>query len=556
MKKNSILAALFFPLLLVSCGNTNISEPEPQEVDADVQTLESAKSILTVKTIIAKNESSISLPSSVAGYEGITVSWVSGNESIISINGTVNHQSGTGSDAVNLTATLSLNGKTAIKEFTIKVYQNNSELSTEDVLEVATTNLEANASELYAQYCNAGILTPYTINLDDSVTIDGKNVSVSWSSESDDDHFSLSGNNLTIERDIVDIPVSLKGTLNYDGETVEKTITFTIPRISEFVSTRSNSYGDNLTTNIETYSFDSNVLVITANYTSIENGETVVEDESGEMYSYTANPLNKTITLTKVKVLQEGTNGTWYTKSEYRDFLYQYVLAHGNTIKKVDENPTLANFAEYMGGCPENYALEHLEHEGYYSGEGSVEDAISAYICEEIEEMRSDLNLSNTATHSQIIDAFVSHETEEELEENFPGTIVYDYQIDFNDHGDSNKSWESNISFSAKAAFLAGKHWNEQNGEWQISDGAIHADLWCYYLSKENRGGFYFGNISGKAKFSEDFTSFTLTPNLRGTIEEDDRHWSITEDLPNMKITVSNGHGKTCDLYFDPLKLH
>lgn len=556
MKKLLILAAILFPMLLISCGNTNLPEPEPQEIDADAQTLESAKSILTVKTVITKNESSINLPTSVAGYDDVTVSWVSGNESVISINGAVQHQSGTGSDSVNLTATLSLNGKTATKVFEITVYQSNVELSTEEVLEAATADLEASASELYTQYCNEDSLTPYTLTLNDSVTIDGKNVSVSWTSGSDDDHFSLSGNNLTIERDIVDIPVSLKGTLTYNGETVEKTVGLTIPRIAEFVSTYSYTGSSYSSTQTKTYSFDGSRLVIRCDYTHTANGEIDEEDVYGDMYTYAVNPANKTITLTKIKVLQEGTNGTWYTKSEYRDFLYQYGLAYGNGLKKVDANPTLANFAEYMEGSPESYALERLKQEGYYSEGDSVEAAIRAYIDKQIEEMRNDLNLPESATHAQIIDAYVSYETEEELAEAFLDTMVYDYLIDFNDLGDSNESWENNISFSAKASFLTGKHWYEQNGEWEVSDGSTHASLWCYYLTKERRGGFYFSGISEKAKFSEDFMSFTLIPRSGNTIEENDKQWSITEDLPNKKITVSNGHGKTCVLYFDPMKLH
>ena len=52
--------------------------------------------------------------------------------------------------------------------------------------------------------------------------------------------------------------------------------------------------------------------------------------------------------------------------------------------------------------------------------------------------------------------------------------------------------------------------------------------------------------------YNSTFTAFTLEKwndsNL--IIADEDKNWSISEDLTNKKITVSNGHGKTADLYF------
>ncbi len=552
MKKLLILAAILFPMLMISCGNTNLPEPEPQEIDADAQTLESAKSILIVKTVITKNESSINLPTSVAGYDDVTVSWVSGNESVISINGAVQHQSGTGSDSVNLTATLSLNGKTATKVFEITVYQSNVELSTEEVLEAATADLEASASELYTQYCNEDSLTPYTLTLNDSVTIDGKNVSVSWTAESDDDHFSLSGYDLTIERDIVDIPVSLKGTLDYDGETAEKTITFTIPHISEFVYSYENTGSNYSSLDTRTYSFDGNNLVIMHNYTRTENGETDGFVE-GYKYTYTVDASNKILMLTRVKIMEDG---TWYTKSEYRDYASQEYVVYANAMKKVDAYPTLANFAEYMGGGEEEMQ-EYLESHGFYEGGVSTETAVRNYLDKEIEWMRNLLDLPVTATHSQIIDAMVSCSIEDIVDGGFPGTVAYDYQIDYNTW-----SWENNISFSAETAFLAGKHSYEQKGYWRTNSAGSSASL-NYDMPDIKKGEFSFSNqngnsFEGTAKFNSDFTSFVFLLKFLSskTLEEDDKQWSVTEDLTNKKITVSNGHGKTFDLFFYPKQLY
>ena len=553
MKRNSIMAILCLPILLLACGNPNQTGPDEheenpiQEADVDMQTLESAKSFLTVKTVITKSESSINLPSSVAGYEGVTVSWSSGDESVISINGTVAHQSGTGSDTVNLTATLSLNGKTATKVFEITVYQTNAELSDEEVLEAAASDLEADASELYAEYLNADILSPYTLNLNDSVVIDGKNVSVSWTSGSDDDHFSLSGNNLTIERDIVDIPVSLKGILTYNGESCEKTITFAIPCISQFVFTHSSTSSQDL----KTYSFDGNKMIATYRRTESYNGETKGWLYGGE-YSYSADVSNKTITLTKINQLEDG---VWYTKSEFKSLIEGYWNHDGVEMKKLDSDPTIKNLASAYYDNMENVVYRVLVEHGYFPDGVTVDNAadqsesvkrtaVRQYWDDEIERMRDLLDMSEAANHTQIIDAYVQYKIDDDFRGCFPPPIVYDYDILYS----ASDEWHNNISFTAIMAWESGKHWYEMVYA-NFNSGSPEN----VYLGYERGYSFFSLNssISGEVLFNEDFTSFTWRSTSKPVVEDDDREWYVTEDLTTKKISVSNGHGKTYDLYFE-----
>ena len=524
--------------------------------DTDLLALENAKSVLVIQSLVTKSENSITLPSVVPGYDGLVVSWSSGNSSIIKNDGTVIHAEGSGSDIVKLTATFTYNGKNVSKDFSVTVHQASFEMSKTEILETAAQNLSDQVAQIFAYYTSTaqGIIN---ISLANSVEVDGKSVNVSWQTTSSDNHLALSGNNLTITRDIVDIPLSLKAHLSYDGATKDETIPVTISHIPQFVK----SY------NITDGSVELKYIFDGSKFTCIEES-TYNNEGRGSYYSYTADPTTKTLRLSKLKTRYHG---IWYTKSEY--IAYELESMKIELLKKIDANPTIENLAEGFGSIDRAY--EELVEENCFPEGVTLENAASqpesvkraavrTLIDNLIEGFRIELNLSASLSNTEVIDSYFQYykaELESSMERYFSEKI-YNYEIDYNVSSDyySSETWENNMKFSATAAWISEKPWYEQEADsWETSSESVNsAYLYVYNDEGENKGSFsYYDHtsykgFSGCALYNSTFTSFTLQAYDSATepIADEDKNWTVTEDLANKKITVSNGHGKTVDLYF------
>lgn len=575
---------LLATLLLVACPSNvptesgSTSESGEQQSSTETQTLENAKSDLTIQTVVTQGQDTISLPISISGFDDVTITWSSDNSSIITINqnndscnGIVAHQNGDGSDTVNLTATLSYNGKTTTKSFTMTVYQENAELSKQEILEAAAAKLSITYDGTTYGWQN--------VNLQTSVTVEDKNVDVSWDTVSTDSHLTLSGNTMSVIRDIADIPLSLKATLSYDGESYETTVPFTLTHIPEFIFTETQTYySDNGPYNVtKTYSyiFDGSVFKYSKEYETDYYGN----DYDGYMYSYTTDTTAKTITVTMVKYYK---NDKWYTKEELQNYYLQECSEYYNNYKSVASNPTIENYC-LLSVCTEEQAYKELYYDGCFP-EGVTEetvasqseevkkDAVRRYVEKRIERWRKNYGLSQSATESEIIDKVFQNDKKEVMEDinNDFRTIIYDYIVDFNpkfnpwkEELSENERWQNNISFSAEASWLPGKHWYEQNfatdSGWFNSGCALDYDVVDSKVLGYKKGEFYWNEnnnyFGGRVLFNDDFTSFALEPREDDeSIAEENKVWTIVEDLVNKKITISNGHGKTKDLYFRPLR--
>lgn len=164
MKKFKKLSGFFLSLLAVfglatfaSCGEEKTPEQEQpsggQVENQDQQIVDSVKATLEVATTVNAN---FTLKTVLAG--GVSVSWVSSNPSIISIDGqnaTVTQPAFEDGDAtVTLTATLTLNDVTATKTFTVTV------LKGENAAEIeASTVAEALAAAIDAEVTVRGVVS-------------------------------------------------------------------------------------------------------------------------------------------------------------------------------------------------------------------------------------------------------------------------------------------------------------------------------------------------------------------------------------------------------------
>lgn len=82
--------------------------------------LEAAGEVLTISSSVSFAKNEIDLPSSVTGFDGVTVTWESNSELINASTGVVSH--GSENTKVTLTATLSLDGKEYKKSFEVLVF--------------------------------------------------------------------------------------------------------------------------------------------------------------------------------------------------------------------------------------------------------------------------------------------------------------------------------------------------------------------------------------------------------------------------------------------------
>ncbi len=579
---------LLATLLFVACPSNvptesgSTSESGGQQSSAETQTLENAKSDLTIQTVVTQGQDTISLPISISGFEDVTITWSSDNSSIITIsqntnscNAIVIHQDGDGSDTVNLTATLSYNGETTTKSFAMTVYQENAELSKQEILEAAAAKLSITYDGATYGWQN--------VNLQTSVTVEDKNVDVSWDTVSTDSHLTLSGNTMSVIRDIADIPLSLKATLSYDGESYETTVPFTLTHIPEFIFTETDTYYTDNTqynrTKRYSYIFDGNIMKIIIDWEDEHYGT----EQDGEMYSYTADTVAKTITVTMTKYFVYD---TWYTKEELQDYYLQDLTEYCNNLRTLVSNPTIENYC-LAEDATEEQAYSHFYYEGCFP-EGVTYDTVASqseevkkaavrnYVKKMIEQWRKNYGLSQSATDSEVIDKyFQKNKKEIMVYTNYDfKTKTYEYTVDFNPRFNpdgetlaSNEQWQNNMSFSAETPWLPEKHWYEQN--FDTEDGWRNTSNGSYSLDYEVRDSEVLGykkgyfswydnhnRVNGRVLFNDDFTSFTMNPrDDEEIIAEENMNWTIVEDLANKKITISNGHGKTADLYFRPRRL-
>ena len=100
--------------------------------DADI--VGTVKNSVAVQAVVKLNETSITLPTSVEGFDA-TIAWTSNNTAIIANDGTVTHPAK--DTNVSLTATISSNSYSETKDFTVLVYGSESTYT-----EVASLDLE------------------------------------------------------------------------------------------------------------------------------------------------------------------------------------------------------------------------------------------------------------------------------------------------------------------------------------------------------------------------------------------------------------------------------
>ncbi len=160
-----------------------------------------------IPSSVDADTNSITLPKAIPDYESVKLSWTSSDSTIIdATTGKVNHKTGTGSDKVTLTATLSFDGKTRTKAYEVSVAQK------QDILEDAYASMSDNLIP--------SSVTGNSITLPKNVP-GYSDVKITWTS-SNSEIINVSTGTVTHQEGTGDDVVKLTATLAYGGKTKTK----------------------------------------------------------------------------------------------------------------------------------------------------------------------------------------------------------------------------------------------------------------------------------------------------------------------------------------------
>lgn len=515
-----------------------------------------AKEALSIPTDVPADVNKITLPTSISGYTGVSVSWSSGKTSVISNTGAITHENGTGSTSVTLTATLSCGTKTAAKTFNVSVMQKAKVITAADILNMAVENLSATINSLI----DPSIYYPQSIQLPGSITVnDGsgtqKNVSISWNSVADERHLragekriytdmnsyystTVSPDYVTIYRDIRVVSTSANVTLSYGGETKTCDIAVSIPPVTSF-SSRSTS-GD--------YS----------DHTVIE-GDTITRTISGGGTKYTITNLDTakqeiSVTVNQIYMGQPDSSGTvqysWMTKNEVISAYKNNISYRFKLCRRVLSNPTIENLLAFAAvdraDITEDEIYSLLISRGAFEGLGTDatvaqakaldDEKKAAAVKQFMEFYRTHGGVNMTGNPNASWDEICTYgeqnaeaEARKIADQQFvSGTYTYSVEYANNYSG---LIVENNVGFNSRALFDPSKSWYEQPGNWSNDGSSKYANLQIssrLYLS-ENLSETFNSHYNGT--FNASHTAITF---------QDGTTWNTVYDSSSKTVTITN----------------
>lgn len=210
-KTLALISALFFTITVLFTGCDQLSSKVDDTIEKiETEVIDEALAKMGkdfIPSTVDADTDSITLPKAIPDYESVKLSWASSDSTIIdAATGEVNHKTGTGSDKVILTATLTYDGKTRTKTYEVSVAQK------QDILVDAYA---AMSDELIPS-----VVTGNSITLPKNVP-GYSDVKITWTS-SDSEIINVSTGTVTHQEGTGDDVVKLTATLAYGGKTNTK----------------------------------------------------------------------------------------------------------------------------------------------------------------------------------------------------------------------------------------------------------------------------------------------------------------------------------------------
>lgn len=525
-----------------------------------------AKEALSIPTDVPADVNKITLPSSISGYTGVSVSWSSGKTSVISNTGAITHENGTGSTIVTLTATLSCGTKTAAKTFNVSVMQKAKVITAADILNMAVENLSATINSLI----DPSIYYPQSIQLPGSITVnDGsgtpKSVTIAWNSVADEKHLragekriytdmnsyyssTVSPDYVTIYRDIRVVSTSANVTLSYGGETKTCDIAVSIPPVTSCsVRYTSGNYvhtvieGDTLTRS----SPDSGTKC------KITNLDTAKQEIS--------------VTVNQIFMGQPDSSGTvqysWMTKNEVISAYKNNISYRFKLCRRVLSNPTIENLLAFAAvdraDITEDEIYSLLISRGAFEGLGTDATVAQAKALDDEKKAAAvnkfmdlyrttfEINGNHNASWDEI---FTYSEQNAEAEAQLmadrmfdSGTYAYSVEYVQNYPG---TTYENNVQVVVRTLFNPSKPWYEQTGSWNNTDDSKYTLLYVsstYIHLGEDLSGSFTSHSGGS--FNSAHTAITF---------QDGTTWNTVYDSSSKTVTITNASdsSQTAVLYF------
>ena len=459
---------------------------------------------------------SITLPATVPGYSVVTITWTSSNSTIINAStGTVTHQEGTGDDIVTLTATLAYGGKTKTKEYSVKVPQKDKELTEEEILEVAK-------SEVVINYSGENFFEELAIP--ETVEVNGKTVNITFTIAADSFGAKLNGNNnVEIEKDIIEQTAKITLTLAYNGKTTTKDVSITVPAVTEIIYYH--------------YDYSTGELFGTEIFTNNPSTKTFIKEESwtgygdsGSEYSYELLGNHKIkVTTTKVK-----SRGKWSTLEAMAE---EYTSLYSEMINLMNNPP--ATYSELYESAKAIYLSTAGEGASYMTEEqflemlGASKDDDAAKQAEVIKAYMSAYTDAMGLSEEYTIEDLIADEIANLLSR-YPKNAVYSY--DFWNHKDNPESYPNGVSIGFEYQFDNTKPWYNQFGSFYYYDSVNYSSFRIY--PKESN--IYLNDTRYKGSWDKNYTTFTATSDNDGKPLSSPFTITVTDNKDGT-VTISGG---------------
>ncbi|MGP1459190.1 MAG: immunoglobulin-like domain-containing protein [Treponema sp.] len=552
-----IAAASFIAaaLSIVSCNTaaspSDDGNHETQQQKTDKADVENAAKALSLPQVVLKGEHSITLP---ATGGGVSISWKSGNPSVISETGAVTHPAGSGTTEVTLTATLTKGEATATQTFTVKVHQKDRVPTTKEILQSVSITFTYNETTFKDQ----------EVPFESTKTVDGKSISISYQSN-DEKHLKVdnSAHKITVHRDIVDVSVKLTVTLTCESETDTRELTVPVKRIPSFK--RTTKYGSGSTTEktVTTITFDGNTVT--------KKTEERYTDTDGK-YTFTADTAAGMMTVTRTA---SWLNGKLLTKDDWIKEAVKQQLDIFAALKNAYSEPTLTNMRDAWNLLKRtNFATEdefiekviltRTSIRQYFDATMGIttveefkalsDDKIKAGVKKYAEkEIKDQGHFFVGDTSSLTVDEILT-KAQEKLPADarryanglFGTSATYKYEVKTMS-GTTEPTYENEVWFEARGIYDKSKGWYEQNGRW---NGLYEAENNKWTLRDEVNKCSYTG------MFNDQHTEFSYTQkqnDSESTPTTETGKWTLgapnTDATPITMTATNNGTTITLTFY-------
>ena len=502
-------------MLLVSCGDSD----DKKQTQSDT-TLEDARTALSIQTIVTKSDNSITLPSTVTGFSNVSVSWVSSNTTIITTDGTVTHQDGTGQDSVTLTATLTYNENSAKKTFTVIVYQNSKELTDDEVLAAAKAKFTFSYDKTLAYQ---------EIEFPETITVDSNSVAVSCSS-SNTKVIAISAGYAYITQQFSEKTVTLSQTFSYNGKTSTQELSVTVPAVTKFEYIEENS--TKRTTYEITFDPTSKIGIYTEK--KVYTDETKADSIEKTKFTYSLDEENEQITITLTALYSDETDGKWISVDELPNFYLNLVSEiYTNlfdALLAAEDEPTYENLYAFAlifnDKTEEEYSYEKFLTDNDFSKDDST-TTVTENVTKSIDLIKTLLQIEDVSSAKEAILAELSKNIALSFL-SLPNNTVYDYEVLLST---VYASYPTGQYFKKlRACYDSSKEWYAQCGVYKNSENYSEVSISDDDFSFNNN---YYDYDDGE--WNESFTTFTYTD------DEDNETTFTFTDNKDGTLTVSDG---------------